>query len=200
MVSDRATTRALALVIVGVLVFGAAAPAAAATRESGPSAGLAARYDGQSVLRGLAFGQGPVAERFSEFQGLRAPSPPELAVMELIIGDIGEHHPGFFDTFASDMQSGNRVRIRQAIVVASEALMSALRNLNAVASGVTITCTDILVFEIVLVALALAAVIVVVAGEAAVYLSRVFFAAAPAGASTLSRDQWVNRIALVLKA
>ncbi|GAA2878600.1 hypothetical protein GCM10010517_40670 [Streptosporangium fragile] len=78
-------------------------------------------YDGETVFRGLFLGIGPVAEKFPEF-----PKPPvdllkqQEQAAEKYIAAIRADDPAFFDTFGTDMTSGDRVRVLAAMTSANE--------------------------------------------------------------------------------
>ncbi len=95
-------------------------------------------YDGDTLFRGVFFAAGPVAKLLPEiwrnpevaayFEQARPAVPAEQAAASIdqIVGALNAQDPAFFGRFASDMQSGNRVRISQAFQEARERFWRAL--------------------------------------------------------------------------
>ena len=90
---------------------------------------VAPGYDGATLIAGLFFGAGPVAELFPEYY--RNPSTP-LSVEDrgVLAERIATAHPEFLGEFAAAMQSGDHVliaeRLRHAWPVVSESARVAL--------------------------------------------------------------------------
>jgi SdpC family antimicrobial peptide len=156
----------------------------------------AVSYDGETLYRGLVFGQGPVAQLFPELAQTPTASPEAAAAIDRLIKRMSELNPSFFARFAGSVQSGDRVRIRSALEDADAVTKEAIASLggslaasgNARGDQVEIT---IFVFEILAIAVAVVAVV-----DVAVVV-------APAGAAvqeqtTLARTKWSDKIARAL--
>lgn len=177
-------------------------------------------YDGQTLLRGLFFGIGPVAELFPEIwdsprvRQLREANQlsPELLSknVDAMIGKLNEEQPKFWVSFADNVQSGDRVRIEKAILDAAN-LISAVVSVNVTTDGLpcNVVVTDPSVSKPTVVAVdaaaAAAAVVTIAAAAAAVAVTIVavvvifFFFLGASGDddknSTLRRDWSIDLIA-----
>ncbi len=90
-------------------------------------------YDGVTLYRGLFFASGPVAGKISTLGKVSRYFPPEYKSLENpIIKYIQEKDPKFFDRFAQEIQSGDRVRvaaeIRSTNKLQREALLAVTKN------------------------------------------------------------------------
>ncbi len=111
---------------------------------AGPdTADLSARYDGESVYRGVIFGQGAVAALFPEIwnqqavqQALDQMSPDQLdqyladrkvafAAFDDLVEIIRNDDPAFFERFGADMQSGEHLRVQAALEAGFDKLVFA---------------------------------------------------------------------------
>ena len=73
-------------------------------------------YDGVTLYRGLFFASGPFASRVPTTQKIAPYLPAEYKSLESqTITYIQKNDPKFFDNFAREIQSGDRVRIAAAI-------------------------------------------------------------------------------------
>jgi SdpC family antimicrobial peptide len=76
----------------------------------------AAPYDGITLYRGLFFASGPVASKIPTLSKTGSYFPAEYKSLEdQIIRYIQAKDPKFFESFAREIQSGDRVRVGQAI-------------------------------------------------------------------------------------
>jgi hypothetical protein len=144
-------------------------------------------YDGVTLYRGLAFGQGPVGALFPELEGLRQLTAKSDDRISAMVDQIAMADPTFFDRFAADIQSGDRVRIRAALQEADSigAVASSRIAISQNSAYDVVDQSDIIVLVITL-------VIVFVIAFA-------FFAPAQGGdVSTLDRDLAADRIARTL--
>lgn len=91
-------------------------------------------YSGETLFRGVFFGQGPVATEVADlFPGLveaveALPDAERDRLAELrsrTIGHIRTAHPGFFRTFAQQMQSGDHLVIDSALTRGGKYLFEA---------------------------------------------------------------------------
>src|SRR5215471_2582610 len=81
-----------------------------------PQRTSATPYDGQTLFRGLFFGSGPVAAKVPTVTKVAPYFPAEYKSVESqVIKYLQTRDPTFFDRFAKDIQSGDRVRIAAAI-------------------------------------------------------------------------------------
>src|SRR5882724_12117061 len=73
-------------------------------------------YDGLTLYRGLFFASGPVARKVPTIQKAAPYLPAEYKKLEgQITKYILSKDPKYFDNFANDIQSGDRVRVGEAI-------------------------------------------------------------------------------------
>ncbi len=177
-------------------------------------------YDGETILRGLFFGVGPVAGFFPEIwdnarvRQLKEASQlsPEMQLknVDAIVAKLTQDHPEFWVSFADNVQSGDRVRIERAILDAAQ-LLSAMFSVNMSTDGVpcNVVVTDPSVSKPTIVAVdaaaAAAAVVTISAAAAAIAVAIVavvviffFFLGASSDddkGSTLRRDFWIDLIA-----
>jgi len=99
-----------------------------------------ARYDGETIFRGVLLDDGPVAKLFPEFwekasiaryQKLAAErgSQEQAAIAkQKIIDFLRAQDPTFFSRFGIEMQSGDPIRIQQAITEAASRLQKQIRS------------------------------------------------------------------------
>jgi len=92
-----------------------------------------AAYDGVTLYRGLFFASGPVASKIPTIQKAAPYLPADYKKLEpQIIRYIQKKDPAYFDNFAKDIQSGDRVRVAEAIKRTSklqrEALLEVTKN------------------------------------------------------------------------
>jgi SdpC family antimicrobial peptide len=89
-----------------------------------PRTPLDSTLDGETIFRGLVFGEGPVAEIFPEVWGRVAAEPPSWTpeqreaarvIKRELITDIKRADPSFFERFHASMRSGQHVRIARAM-------------------------------------------------------------------------------------
>lgn len=74
------------------------------------------QYDGITLFKGLFFASGPVPSRIPTLGRVAPYFPSEYKNLESqVIRSIQGKDPTFFDRFAGDIQSGDRVRISAAI-------------------------------------------------------------------------------------
>ncbi len=90
-------------------------------------------YDGVTLYRGLFFASGPVASKIPTIQKAAPYLPADYKKLEpQIIRYIEKKDPAYFDNFAKDIQSGDRVRVAEAIKrttkVQREALLEVTKN------------------------------------------------------------------------
>lgn len=107
---------ALCIALLGVpVVAGADSPPASAASQS---------FTGREILRGLMFGQGPVADLFPEITEILRSLEKRIPASErdrfhraqdALLTKIDEAHPTFFETFRADMQSGDPLAIQAAL-------------------------------------------------------------------------------------
>jgi len=111
----------LAFVMAILVVVGNAdsrpANAAAAAQSSSSRAVLAPidGYDGETLYRGLAFGEGRVGALFPELDGIREVMAGHEDYADALVQEIATLDPTFFNRFALEVQSGDRVQIRSAL-------------------------------------------------------------------------------------
>jgi SdpC family antimicrobial peptide len=80
--------------------------------------------DGETLFRGLIFGEGEVAQAFPEIWGGKKIDDPSWTAEQreavvktkaLLISDMRTADPGFFDRYAAALQSGDRLRIERML-------------------------------------------------------------------------------------
>lgn len=105
----------LVLLLVAVMVNHSVSSAQrTAQRTAQPTAQI--QYDGITLFRGLFFASGPVLSRVPTMGKVAPYFPAEYKNFESqVIRSIQTKDPTFFDRFAKDIQSGDRVRIAAAI-------------------------------------------------------------------------------------
>ena len=197
--------RGVLAILIAVSLVGATAPPALA---AGSSTGIAQRsaasprLDGETIFRGLVFGQGPAAQLFPELANTPVATPEQAAAINTIVAEMRTLDPTFFDRFGRAMHSGSRVRVRAALEETNSLGQQAVSALNAVRDPGLAQQECLFVF------IAGAVVLVVVAAGAAAVVAVVvwlwFWFWAPSAQaqaqSTLIRDQWSTKIATTLKA
>lgn len=204
------------LVVVALVLLGEGSPGYAASTSGAPfgvpiQAG-AVRYDGETILRGLAFGQGPVARLFPQLASTPSLSAEGAAVVDAIIAQMRAIDSGFFDRFAAAMY-GSRVRVRAALENANELAKSAILAINARYSSAAASpdqgdCIVIVIIALVALVVVGGIIVVVLGAGAAVTVAVAvrfwvwFWAATPAEAqqASLGRDIWTDKIARTLRA
>ena len=76
-----------------------------------------APYDGVTLYRGLFFASGPVASKIPTIRKVAPYLPADYKNLESqIIKYIQAKDPSYFDRFANEIQSGDRVKVANAIV------------------------------------------------------------------------------------
>jgi len=204
------------LVVVALVLLGEGSPGYAASTSGAPtgvpSQAAAVRYDGETIFRGLAFGQGPVARLFPELAATPPLSAEGTQVVDAIIAEMRGIDSTFFDRFAAEMY-GSRVRVRAAIESANELAKSAILAINARYSSASTSseqgdCILVLVIALVVLAVVGGVILAVVAAGAVVAVAAVawfwvwFWAptAAAAQQASLARDVWTDKIARAMRA
>lgn len=124
---------ALLLLILGVSVGLVNTPVLA--NSNGNSEHHAKIYDGETLFRGLIFGQGPVAKLFPNVWPAeireKANNPKAKKAVDLIIDQIKSDNPTFFDEYAAVMQSGNYVKISNEMKKTGKVISATLKKLQA---------------------------------------------------------------------
>jgi SdpC family antimicrobial peptide len=115
-------------------------------------AGARTALSGEEVFRGLVFREGAVAAVFTETGGSLPPRKLTLGQREArereseqLMADIRKADPTFFDRFGSDLQSGDHLRIEQALRESAVLVKQAIRKRNPAApmpGGLHGMCTD----------------------------------------------------------
>ncbi|MFG3442570.1 hypothetical protein ACGF0J_35465 [Nonomuraea sp. NPDC047897] len=90
-----------------------------------------ARYDGKELFKGLLLAEGPVARAHPELS-LHQGQPWTTAEADDLTARIEARTPGFFESFAADITSGDRVRIARSADAAYDTTVNAS---SAVAPG-----------------------------------------------------------------
>lgn len=207
----RPGLRGIVALLLAVILVGVMSRPALAARENAPglAAAGAARFEGETLFRGLAFGQGPVAKLFSELANVPVASPEETAAIDAIVAQMRTLDPRFFDRFGVALQTGDRVRIRAALEEANVLGQRAI----VVLSGQTdpgLAVGDCVVLIVVLAIVAVGVLVAALVRYGAVYNIAVairfvhWFFPEPTSEglrqSALARDVWANKIAKTLRA
>ncbi len=165
-----------------------------------------AGYDAETIFRGLFFGVGPVASLFPEIWEDAALAPaiakmramPETpALIDGIIARVDANDPELLARFASDVQSGDHVRVSKALEDAGAALQQAAHqetgidpagaNLSGPSQQGAVAAVSVaVVAAVVVVAVVAAAVLIYVAARHYLYTP---------GGSPLENDVLVDMIA-----
>ena len=91
----------------------------------------------RQIFVGVLFGQGPVARLFPSLKDAPAATAEQLAEIDRAVDQLSIEDPGLVDSFASAVQSGDRVRISAAVSGA----VSAMRRLVPTNDPSYGTCT-----------------------------------------------------------
>lgn len=96
---------------------------------------LSQAFAGENYYRAIVQGRGPFLDRFPELREFLSRSEPVVSdqvakVQDDIIGAIYKSDPVFFDNFRTSIESGDRVKIRQAINVAANKTIDTFVQLN----------------------------------------------------------------------
>lgn len=84
-------------------------------------------YDGASLYRSLFFAKGPLAAKIPTLRRVSPRIPAEYKKVEPeVIEYVRQRDPQFFNQFATEVQSGDRVRVANAIKAAHAIHMQAL--------------------------------------------------------------------------
>jgi SdpC family antimicrobial peptide len=163
------------------------------------------RYDGETLFRGLFFRQGPIGQNLPDLAiAPAAPTGDGITAVDTLIAQMRKSDPGFFDRFATGIQSGNRLKILAAVkdaqAVFDNALVTAYHAVKVAKGGQIGYC----VFGPILLAVAAvvvlvylgAGVVVLAVAAAAVVVWVYYYAPAADAASRLKLEKWVNQIAL----
>lgn len=162
-------------VVLTVVLTGVFSPAFAA--KSDPTPGPDRKLDGETLFRGLYFGQGPAARYFPEIwknprviEALKnADMSRSIEGQNLFMDFLRQEDATVFTRFGEDMQSGDQIRVRDAMVslghrmrtIATERMGMDERTIGA-PSGVNGQCVVLAVVVAVVVAVAVAAAVAIV--------------------------------------
>jgi len=207
----RLGLRGTVALLVAVLIVGVSSRPALAAPASAPTLAAAAgpaRLDGETLFRGLAFGQGPVAKLFPELASAPVASPAEAAAIDAIVAQMRTLDPRFFDHFGVALQTGDRFRIRAALEDANVLGQRAIIVLSGQTDpglGVGDCVVLIFVLAIVTVGVLVAALVrygAVYNVAVAIRFVHWFFPMTSEAQrqSALARDVWANKIAKTLRA
>ena len=103
-ITPRGRFRLAMLLVLTLLVVHPDVAAASVSAHTANHSTAAPRFDGETLYRGLAFAQGPVAALFPEFASLPPPSAEAIAIVDRIVTRIRSIEPSFFPRFASAIQ------------------------------------------------------------------------------------------------
>ncbi|WP_010496580.1 hypothetical protein [Paenibacillus elgii] len=110
--------RHISLLLVFVLMFTSSAFAIGTQKKQNT------QYDGETLYRGIVFGQGPVAQLLPEYfnkQALeQASSEDAKKTVDFIIQKMKSMNPDYFDEFSKAVYSGNRLAIDRQLAVGGE--------------------------------------------------------------------------------
>ncbi|MDB4951460.1 MAG: hypothetical protein JWM27_4109 [Gemmatimonadetes bacterium] len=190
--------RLAVLTVTTVAVLGGAASVAGFAPNRAVRAEARAAYDGETVFRGVFFGEGPVAARLPEmwkerrlgtYSGAVGAAHATAAVEDEIVAEMRLRDPAFFDRFGAALQSGRHVAVDQAMREAADmvAKSRAVQEVDpATGSG---TCIVVAVYKYV----------VVVSSAIVVKSVAIVLDASATDPSELRRDQIVHLLATRLK-
>jgi SdpC family antimicrobial peptide len=193
----------LAVILTVLMVFSATGNAWTQTSAA------AARYDGETIFRGVLLGDGPVAKLFPEFWGraqlasyqklaAERGSQEQLATAkQQIIDMLRTQDPTFFNRFGSEMQSGDPIRIQQAITEAGSRLQKQVQSRFSTDASAPVIPVQVAVdayyyYYYYYYAAAAAAVVIVIAAALVVVIDAID---SNNPNSNLERDVYVGQIA-----
>ena len=122
-------TIALVALVAGITL---GAPSAAASRGVGAVRVERQAWDGETLFRGLFFGEGPVAQLFPEvWKPIQAKAgyqkdPRVREIEDRIIAYIRQNEPLFFDRFQRAMTSGDHLTIQEGLAEGGRLIQEAL--------------------------------------------------------------------------
>ncbi|HUQ34667.1 MAG TPA: hypothetical protein VM095_21290 [Pyrinomonadaceae bacterium] len=88
-------------------------------------------YDGVTLYRGLFFASGPVALKIPTLRKTAKYFPADYKNMEpRLIKYIQDKDPNFFNNFAKEIQSGDRMRVARAIIATNKLQRQAVMDLT----------------------------------------------------------------------
>jgi SdpC family antimicrobial peptide len=178
-------------------------PSVAESSDDGPE-----RFDGASLMRGLYFGLGPVAQEYSQLVMVQVEGEEHAPTVDLLLADVEQLEPGFFDRYAAAMYSGNQVEIQYANEDAARLLHTAATarypdmETTEVGDGRGMCINIALVVNAAVVVNAAAAVNIFAAWAVSIYRHVQFWAASPREPESqpggLTYERWVDEVAATL--
>ncbi len=209
-ITPRGRFRLAMFLVLTLLVVHPDVAAASVSAQTANHSTAAPRFDGETLYRGLAFAQGPVAALFPEFASLPPASAEAVAIVDRIVTRIRTIEPSFFPRFASAIQKGDRVRIRATIDNARTITEQAIQQEFGASNQAKSTGPDCIFISVVLVVtaagvvalLAVVSAVTVVNFEVTgnVMINIDYVLAGSPSTSTLANDLWIDSIARTLKA
>lgn len=182
----------------------AATLGASACTDSAPATGLHARVTGEEAFRGLVLGEGAVAQQLPEiWANLPAQtlsSEQQAArnqVKAQLIADLRAADATFFTRFASDVQSGDHLRIERALEDSAGLVKQVVSAQSAPKSDPISTCVAV---TLAVVGNVVAVVNVAVAGNLVYTVNWFWDNQSVAAGGQLAHDQVVDMIATRLYA
>jgi SdpC family antimicrobial peptide len=98
--------------------------------ETKPQNKLQKQYDGETIFRGLVFGQGEVAKYFPEIWSndlLKEANKKEVKqIVDILISDIKKSNPNYFNELKNAVYSGEHLKIQAALNKGGELLSKQL--------------------------------------------------------------------------
>ncbi|MFI1169210.1 hypothetical protein ACH4UM_38025 [Streptomyces sp. NPDC020801] len=185
----------------------------ASSLTSAPHSKAEAAKDGRILFEGLAFAQGPVADKlaqsgkFVDVATLRKKNSTaeQRKAVTVVLDRIQKQHPDFFSSFSAKLRSGNPQQVESGIDEAVGILKSlSTTKVKAGDTGAGIgRCANVVLAVNVLVAINLggvANVSVAVNVQAAKWVTTTshFWSASEKGQSSLSRDEEIAQLTQVL--
>ncbi|MFF4139832.1 hypothetical protein ACFY0A_00270 [Streptomyces sp. NPDC001698] len=204
----RIASRRVALGAVAALTIAGVGPAVAASAaadgtQAATKAAKAAKADGVALYEGLFFGQGEVAKAHPELVLARGKtrSAESAKVADRVVDAIKAKDNGFFDRFATDMQSGNAIQVNRVLAEANTKTVGAMQT----EFGDPAKADDNLGAQCVVLVVVLGVgnfVYFVNAYESANVAYQVNWvdSASPKAGDTISRERWVYQAAVALRA
>ncbi|GGM55598.1 hypothetical protein GCM10011608_45590 [Micromonospora sonchi] len=193
-------TAAGSMVAVGPSTAAAQRPAAAIVTVAAKPA------DSATLLKGLVFGVGPVAQKHPDLALTSVPATPEnVAAIDRLLADGEKVDPGFVDRFATAMRSGDHVEIQLGLEDVGDVIARVVETearaqmADGTGSG---QCAAVMLAVTIQTAVNITtAIAVLVINWISVINIQYMMLAPPVGSSavrTLSAEKWVDAVARTL--
>lgn len=170
-------------------------PAVSAERSAGHSA--------EDVFRGVVFGQGDVGRILTDLVPSADKSSDVKHEIDRIVADVTAHEDGFLSSFARSMQSGDVVRVQDAVNEAATVLNGSLARLGYVDAAengsISPQCITVTLFAAAALVYALGAVLqITLVATYNIYANKTKVTSRSTSSSDLSHDTWLAEVTTAL--